>query len=129
MIEMVRSLKISHDVVEILKTKDNKIEGYIDTFNNCRETGYVLQVWKYGETELNGNVRIWVHECRNSDNIVIRYGTKYEDADLNNMFSEEVYRNNTKDFNVNEEEKAAEYIIEILEKICHEKKKNQQEVV
>lgn len=121
MIEMVRSLKVSHDVIEILKTKDNKIKGYIDTFNNCRETGYVLKVWQYGDIELDGKVIIWVHEHRSSDSIVLRYTTKLEDIDINNMFNESVHINGTEHFRVNQEEEVADYIIELLQKIVVEK--------
>lgn len=122
MIEMVRSLQVSHNVMEILKAKDNKIKGYIDTFNNCRETGYILKVWQYGDVKLDGKVAIWVHEDRNSDDIVLRYTTKPENVNINNMFSEEVYLNDSEYFRVNHEEEVAEYIIEILEKISSEVK-------
>lgn len=120
---MVRSLQVSHNVMEILKAKDDKIKGYIDTFNNCRETGYILHVWQYGDVELNGRVAIWVHEHRNSDNIVLRYTTKPEDIDINNMFNDEVDINGTEYFRANQEEEVAQYISKILEDISSKIKK------
>lgn len=56
----------------------------LQTFNNCREQGYCL-------VNYDKNWVIWACECRNSDNIMLVFGT-LSDKDFHNMFNEECWK-------------------------------------
>lgn len=58
--------------------------GYLKTFNNCREQGYCL-------INYDKNWIIWACENRNSDEIMLVFGTS-GDRDLHNMFNEECWK-------------------------------------
>ena len=105
MLEKTNSLVVS-EIVFMLVSNDDESYGYLDTFNNCRETGFVLKNSK-------NDICVWVYENRNSDSIVVAYG-KMEDSDLNNMFSEEVYNDNRTFFGFSEYHKASQYVLELL---------------
>jgi hypothetical protein len=113
MIEKKRSLVTSEIVFTILQTFELDVDGCLDTFNNCRETGLCLDVYSVNGKALKHLGRhIWVHEHRNSDSIVVRYG---ETEGANNMFSEETYLSGTKIFSYNQYYEAAYYVKTLIE--------------
>lgn len=105
--DLNRSIKISENFFNALedKLKDVSLDGYYDTFNNCREQGYVLQLYDRSDNTLN----IWASESRNSDNIMIVTGTN-KDIDINKMFSENAYKN-AKYFKCDDYGSAVDYAI------------------
>ena len=107
-----------------------KIDGWLETFNNCREQGYCLFVdsvdWD-NENRTKGMLHIFACECRNSDNIMVICQTEY--PSFKGMFSEKAYNNFVdKDhinpekesytfytqFGYNEIQRAASFIVEIV---------------
>ena len=91
-----------------------KISGYLETFNNCREQGYVLTVSScdYDNKEMTtGLFHTWAFECRNSDNIVISWQEEYPN---NGMFSEETYRERRKYFGYDEIYNASEFMFNLI---------------
>lgn len=119
-----RSIKVSERVFDLVCTEldfeqtENyvKIDGYLMTFNNCREQGYVLSVSSsdYGnENRTKTDLYIWAHEHRSGDSIMVRWQTEYPH---NGMFNEETYDNRTRDFKYNEEHKAADFITNLVRK-------------
>lgn len=86
----------------------------IETFYNCREQGYLLNVYLVNGTPL----RIWLYAQRNSDKPTITYKRGYTDAD--NMFDEESWLNTTKTFNTVED--AADETLKLIEKYVEEDK-------
>ena len=113
MIEKKNSLLVSEIVFTILQTFALDVDGCLDTFNNCRETGLCLAVYSVNKKPIKmlGN-RIWVHEHRNSDSIVVRYG---DTVGVNNMFSEKTHENGTTIFDYNQHYEAAKHIKDIIE--------------
>lgn len=82
----------------------------VDTFNNCRESGYRLRISKRGkETWLI----IWMYQNRNSDSIAVSWGGA-EDCDINNMYSIATYRLRTKEFGWREYGKVADFIQDFI---------------
>lgn len=66
--------------------KNISLDGYYDSFNNCREQGYVLQLYDRGDTGLN----IWACQSRNSNDIMIVTGNN-DDIDNKKMFSDSAF--------------------------------------
>ena len=75
------SLRVSERVWDIVAEKigwyvDNgyKLDGYLQPFNNCRETGLFLTItnedWDNKDRVL-GQYYIWVCEARSSDEILV----------------------------------------------------------
>lgn len=101
---------VSNSIMRINEEKDTHIEGYLSTFNNCREQGFYLTA--YDKNDYNkGDIFAWVADCRNSDAIMVVISAEPDRPTLNGMFSEEAY-NNAKYFEYDEEHKAADYILE-----------------
>lgn len=93
-----------------------KIDGYLSTFNNCREQGFYLTVSSTdftNEKMTRENIYVWVCESRNSDNIMVVVSNKYPSS--NGMFDENAY-NNRKTFRYDEYYKAADYIHDLVKK-------------
>lgn len=116
-----RSLKVSERVFDLVveeldcDTSGNhvKIEGWFETFNNCREQGLMLHIGSIDFDNPNrtrGLLKVWVCEARNSDDILVIVSTDSDACDIYNMFSEKAY-NNRKYFDYNQEHEAADYII------------------
>lgn len=103
--EKSRSLVVSETFFDKLEKKLGKhlINGYYETFNNCREEGLVLKTYD-NDKELN----IWCCECRNTDDIMIVLGTP-ENTNINNLFDEESW-NKRKLFSSNDYDSAIEYV-------------------
>ena len=117
-----RSLRVSERVFDLVIEELDcdasgnhvKIDGWLETFNNCREQGLMLHVDSVdfdNEKRTKKIVKVWACEARNSDDILVIVSDDREANDIHNMFSEEAY-NNRKYFSYNEEHKAAEYIID-----------------
>ena len=123
MIDYAKGILVSKRVFEFvieeidyLNEGGAKLSGYIDTFVNCRETGFYLTLYDTNydkEDRQKDNLFIWAFESRNSDDIVVIYQTKYP-SNEQNLFSEEAYSNNNRHFRYDEEHKASDYIIEIV---------------
>ena len=88
----------------------------IETFNNCRESGYYLTVYYNGETEQEYPILFWIHEHRNGDSCVVRWGTRKDfeagETNFNNMYSEKIYREQTACFDVFNPYEIADFIAE-----------------
>ncbi len=117
------SLLVSERVWSIVTEKigwyiDNgyKLDGYLQPFNNCRETGLFLSIsnedWD-DKDRVKGPYYIWACEARGTDEIMVCMQEEYPEAF--HKFGEEAY-NNAKYFNYNQYCEAAEYIVnKILE--------------
>lgn len=73
----------------IKKAVDGRENGeliYVDTFNNCRETGYCFKFYRAGD--LKQNV-LWIYQERNSDNIILRDTLDSNWHDINNRYDDE----------------------------------------
>ena len=117
-----RSIKVSERVFDLVCTEldfeqtENyvKIDGYLMTFHNGREQGYVLSVSSTdfdNENKTNDMFFVWVHEHRSGDSIVVRWQTKYPN---DGMYEEETYNDRTRCFKYNEEHKAADFITNLV---------------
>lgn len=143
-----QSLRVSRRVFDFFLEKAEyesengfDLDGYIDTFNNCRETGLrmclmsaIYQRWGedvkafIAQDAIWKSIYIWAFEDRHSDSIVVIVSENL--PSLVGMYSEESYINERKFFNANEYNEAAEYImtrvkaIYALEKIKKEREEN-----
>ncbi len=111
MIVKNKSLVTSEIVWELVKREIygyEKIDGILDTFNNCRETGLMF-------SSFNGTFHIWVFSHRNTDEITVVYG---DINNSNNMFNEEEYDNKVR-FGYDYEE-AAYFVSNLLKKNVEE---------
>ena len=112
----INSIRVSESVFDLVCSglddyKDDgvKISGYLQTFNNCREQGYVLTVYSTynNKNKTEKDLYIWVFEARNSDEIVVVNSTNYP---MKGMFSDDDYENRTY-FQYHERYNASEFII------------------
>jgi len=128
MIEKSRSLEVSENLINLLLEKhSNNLGGYIDTFNNCRETGFVLKLTSINNMNFKDQFVVWMHEDRISDDIVIRYANTFKDCNTNNMFSDRVNEGQSMFFPPNNYEVAVQYIIDTAEKIIKLEQEKTQE--
>ena len=118
MISYLRTIKVSQRIfdmvmerIENLEECEYEIKGCLNTFNNCREQGYYANIYGNEKTEYK-DLYIWVHENRNSDNIVVRWSTTYPED--KGMFSEDTYKNRSKYFSYNEEHQVVDFIIDLI---------------
>lgn len=105
MFEKNDSLQVSEKFFKKLedKLKGCSINGYYNTFNNCREQGLVLKLYNH-----NYSLHIWACQCRNSDQIMIVIGNE-DNTDINDMFDEKAYEN-AKYFSYNKYDSAVSYV-------------------
>jgi hypothetical protein len=125
----IRTIRVSERVFDIVcEELDNeqtgnyiKVDGWLETFNNCREQGYVLHMDSTdfeSDKRTKENLYIWAFEARSSDEIVVSWQTEYPN---NGMFSEETYKERRKYFHYDELQKAAKFIIDLVkEHFAHE---------
>ena len=89
-IEKAKGLQLGEKVYKAIKKKlDGNDDGnliYVDTFNNCRETGYCFKFYRAGDTKQNV---LWVYEYRMSDDIVLRDTLDSNWHDINNRYDDE----------------------------------------
>ena len=118
----IRTIQVSERVFDLVcESLDNeqtnngvKIDGQLETFNNCREQGYVLNLdtldFKNSKATKE-SLYIWAFECRNSDDIVVSWQTEYPN---NGMFSEETYKKRREYFRYSGLQEAADFIIDLV---------------
>jgi len=113
-----------------------KIDGYLETFNNCREQGFCLHVssvdWD-NEKRTKDMLYIFACEARNSDEIMVICQTEYPGN--KGMFSEDAYNNYVDKkfvepekekfcfrtyFHYNEVQNASEFIVNTVKKFFQE---------
>jgi hypothetical protein len=124
MITKTRSLVVSETVFNLAMLNEDftsECVGSLETFNNCRETGLMLNVWEVGDVYLpvQKSICVWVHECRNSDSIVVRWGFS-EDKDVNNMFSENVHKNQSVSYRVGDYKSAVDCVLDVVRTLSRE---------
>lgn len=115
-IEKTRGLTISEKVFKAIKKefkdKETGTDIYVDTFNNCRETGYCFKVYRNGEHRLNSMI-IWTCECRNSDDLMLVRSLDQNWCDAHNMFTDKDFHD-VMYFKANEER---EFIDDVIMRI------------
>lgn len=94
---------------------DVKISGYLETFNNCREQGFVLttSTTDYDGDHTEGLFHTWAFEDRHSDSIVVAHQTEYPN---NGMYDEETWRERRKFFAPGAYDAAANYMFDLIKK-------------
>ena len=80
------SEKVTNAIIKEFKNVDTDYEISIDTFNNCRETGYCFKVLNFNKP---GELIIWIYEYRCTDNIIFRYTIDDAWFDKNNKYDDE----------------------------------------
>lgn len=120
MLRYLRSVKISQRIFDMvmeeigdLEEDNHHIPGCLNTFNNCREQGYYAEIWGNKKNDFK-DLYIWVHENRNSDDIVVRWSTSHPED--KGMFSEDTYKNRSKYFKYNEEHQVVNFIMDLIMK-------------
>ena len=120
----LKTIQVSERVFDIVCEKldsaasENyvKISGYLECFNNCREQGYVLHVssceWD-NQIRTKDTLYVWACECRNSDEIMVVWSNQYPN---DGMFCQEDWDERRKYFHYDELQKAADFIVELVEK-------------
>lgn len=84
---------------------DKKISIKAETFYNCREQGYVLNIHNENYSD---RLYVWIYAHRNSDEPTIVWGKEIEGA---NMFTEEEWEKQKVFRNIDD---AVQYIEEII---------------
>lgn len=114
MFEKNHSLKVSENffiaLEEKLKKYHTNLNYYLGTFNNCREQGYMLEIYPPHEDSLC----VWACECRNSDQIMVIVALQ-DCKDQNNMFDDKAF-DVAKYYNYNDYDKATDYVISLIKK-------------
>ena len=117
-----------------------KIDGWLETFNNCREQGFCLHVetvdWG-NENKTKDKLYIFACESRNSDEIMVICQTEYPGN--KGMFGDNAYNNYVdKDhidvekeqftfrtyFKYNEQQRASKFIVDTVKKFFKEEFKD-----
>lgn len=122
MIKKYRSIIVSERVLDLVVERLNndiemgyKIDGWLDTFYNSREQGFALTIFSEDLNNPNRTktyVKVWVCECRNSDNIMVAI----ERDNLGHLFSEKAYNDRTF-FEYNQLQESADFIVEKVREI------------
>lgn len=113
MIQYNTGILYAKTILDLLGQDEDFVKKYyigVGTFCNGRENGYVLTI---EDDSYEKPLYIWIHEHRNSDAIVVRHGGS-SDRDFKNMYSENVYENNSVSFNF-EPYRVIRYIKELVE--------------
>lgn len=100
MVKFSNGILYSKTICEFINNSEkfNDYEIYAKTFCNGRENGYILTIWGDQRNGFN-DFNIWIHEHRNSEKCVIRWGDANEiDITIDNMYSEKVYNEQTEVF-------------------------------
>lgn len=117
MIKKVTSIKVSQKVFNLVLEELNydivennvKIDGWLETFYNGREQGFVLNVISCNP-EKNLHLKVWVCERRNSDNIFVAMDKTYSCLE-GNSYSQNAYENATL-FESSQIQDSANFIVE-----------------
>lgn len=106
---------VCEEVAESLNDDKYNICGYLDTFNNCRETGLYLTAYYYenikNKKSAYFDIFVWVYEHRNGDGIYVIISK--ERPDVNGKFNEKAWAS-ARCFDWDGEHGAAEYIVSTL---------------
>lgn len=106
---------VCEEVAESLNNEKYNLCGYLDAFNNCRETGLFLTAYFYEDIKnkksVYSNIFVWVYEHRNGDEICVIVSK--ERPDLNGKFNETAWRS-AKCFDWDGEHGAADYIVNTI---------------
>lgn len=115
MIYKDKGLIYSEYILNFLQYRDvlqeKKLTCYVETFYNCREQGYVFNIY---DENYGNKLFIWVYAHRNSDEPTIVYG---KDKQADNMFTEEEWGNQKSFNNIDD---AVDYIEKIIESVYGE---------
>lgn len=120
----IRSIKVSERVFDLvceelgLAVEQNyvKVGGFLETFYNRREQGYVLYVYSTdygGENLTREHLYIWVFEAKYSNDIVVCWQNKYPDY---NMYSVETCEKRRKFFKNYDYFGANKFIVDLIKK-------------
>ena len=112
----IRVSRIVFDLVDgMLSDSDSdKMSCWLETFNNCREQGFVLMAtdsYKTEKEKYTPSIYIWAHEGRNTDLIYVRWQDEYPN---NGMYNEKTYEDRTEVFDPSQFYEAAKFIYKLL---------------
>ncbi len=110
-----RVFDIVSENLEPMVLDGTKISGYLECFNNCREQGYVLQIYSTdykNEERTKETLYVWAFQCRNSDEIVVSWQKELPGNGM--MFSEVTYKERRKYFKPGEYQQAANFITKLV---------------
>ncbi len=122
MLSYNRGILYSKAICDFL-ANDEELRDYgifVHTFCNGRENGFMLSVYddrEHGEEHADmGTLYLWIHEHRNCDACVVRWGTGkdycVDDNVANNMYSEKIYKEQTTRFDAFNPYEIADFISE-----------------
>ena len=121
MIHTNPGIMYANTVVQFLNgiiDETNPHNMFVNTFLNGRENGYRIIVYGYEKNDFH-DFYIWIHNQRNSDKCAVRWGWKKDFTDkemdrniLTHMYSEKIYNENTKYFDVFDPIQIAKFILE-----------------
>ena len=129
MITKKESLKKSERVFDLIREEiaesenDDKFHlcGYLDTFNNCRETGLYMTAYYYEDIKTHksaySDIFVWVYEHRNGDSICVIVSK--ERPNINGQFNDKAW-GTRKCFEWCGEHEAASYIIDTITSMYNE---------
>ena len=118
MLSYNRGILYSKAICDFLADREDlrDYEICIETFNNCRESGYCLTAYFDGKSEAESPLYIWIHEHRNGEECVVRWGTRKDytekETTLRNMYSEKIYEEQTTCFDAFNPYEIADFIAE-----------------
>lgn len=78
------AIKVMDKVKKTIKDEELDCEIYLDTFNNCRETGFVYKLYRKGKP-----LYIWTFQDRISDDMILLISFQEGACDKNNMFDDD----------------------------------------
>jgi hypothetical protein len=96
------------------KVKIQEDDLAVKMYSNCREQGFYLI--SYCGKDWRNKRAVSFAEYRNSDRIVVQYGTEHDFNDYGAMKEEEVWRKQRKFFDYGDWENAGEFITKWLKK-------------
>ena len=107
-----KGLKYGDYIIETINqyfAGENSIFARVDTFYNCRELGYVLEL---KSEDYNKSICIWICAQRNSDKPMVVWEETITPQESANMFTEESYYQRYETFDYIEQ--ASEKVINII---------------
>lgn len=85
-----------------------QFDGFVDAFNNCREQGYVMCIYKNKNASFKNCLSIYIYNNRHTDEPSVSWD--YEICEK--LYSEDAYYNRTVSFNT--VDGAIEKVIELI---------------
>jgi len=102
--------RVLKEFKKIARSSDNTLDVTLGLYVNCREQGYAINDSYYVVKR-----KVAFAENRNSDDIVVYFGSSSDFESNTNIPSEEVYRN-SRFFGVGQEAQAAQFVFDYLTK-------------